>query len=158
MPFPATRHTVPNVGSSGGQRPGANSCTYAQVRGLLWGGQLEDRQIRSLDVRKIRRRHVRVFPEETAATPLAWETHGCGAGQRPIPPRNIVGTPAAQIPQGVNPAVPAAIQPATGSCRADLEAGAAARHTQPVLRHLGRIAPRSRIMFRLVEKTECGIV
>ncbi len=31
-------------------------------------------------------------------------------------------------------------------------------YTQPVLCHLGRIALRSRIMFRLVEKTECGAV
>lgn len=158
MPFPATRHTVPNVGATGGQRPGAVPCAHAQVGGLLRGGELEDGQIRLLDVREIRRTNIRNLPEETVAAPLARQAHGHRARQCPIPPCHIVGAPVTQIPQGVDPAVLAAIQPATGSHRTGLEAGAAVGYTQPILCHLGRIALRSRIMFRLLEKTECSAV
>jgi len=158
MPFPATRHTVPDVGAARGQRPGADPCAHAQVGGLLRGGQFEDWQIRPLDVREIRRSYIRNLPEETVAAPLARQAHGHRARQCPIPPCHIAGAPVAQIPQSVGPAVLAAIQPATGSYRAGLEIGAASGYTQQVLRHLGRIALRSRIMFRLVEKTECGAV
>lgn len=158
MPFPATRHTVPDVGSAGGQRPGAFPCAHAQVGGLLRCGEFEDWQIRPLDVREIRRPHIRNLPKETVAAPLARQAHGHRARQCPIPPCHIVGTLVMQIPQDVDPAVLAAIQPATGSRRAGLETGAASGYTQPVLRHIGRFAMCSRVMFRLVEKTECGTV
>lgn len=158
MPFPATRHTVPDVGAAGDQRPGAVPRTHAQIGGLLWGCELEDWQIRPFDVREIRRAHIRNISKEAAAAPLARQAHGHRARQRPIPPCHIVGTPVAQIPQSAGLAVLAAIQPATGSHRAGLETGAAAGHTQPVLRHLGRIALRSRIMFQLLAKTERGAV
>ena len=158
MPFPTTRHTVPDVGAPGGQRPGAIPCAHAQVGGLLRGGEFEDGQIRPLDVREIRRPHVRNFPEEAVAAPLARQAHGHRARQCPIPPCHIIGAPVTRIPEGIDPVVLAAIQPAAGSHRAGLEAGAATGHTQPVLRHSGRIATRSRIMFRLLAKTECGAV
>ena len=158
MPFPTTRHTVPDVGAPGGQRPGAIPCAHAQVGGLLRGGEFEDWQIRPLNVREIRRPHVRNLPEKAVAAPLTRQAHGHRARQCPIPPCHIIGAPVTQIPEGIDPAVLAAIQPATGSHRASLEAGAATGYTQSVLRHSGRIAPRSRIMFRLLAKTECGAV
>lgn len=156
MPFPAARHTVPDVGAAGSQRPGAVPCAHPQVGGLLRGSELKVGQIRPFYVREIRRPHVRNLPEETVAAPLARQAHGHRTRQCPIPPCHIVGAAIAQIPQRIDAAVLAAIQPTTGSKRASLETGAETGHTQPVLRHIGRIALRSRVMFRLVEKTEYG--
>lgn len=158
MPFPATRHTVPNVGAAGSKRPGAFPCAHPQVGGMLRGSKPEDGQIRQLDVREIRRTHIRNIPEEIVAAPLARQAHGHRARQCAIPPCHIVGATVAQIPQGADPAVLAAIQPAIGSHRAGLETGAEDVYTQPVLRHSGRIALRSRIMFRLLAKAECSVV
>ena len=158
MPFPATRHTVPDVGAARGQRPGAIPCPHPQIGGMLRGGKLEDWQIRPLNVREIRRPHIRNVLEETVAAPLARQAHGHRTRQCTIPPCDIVGAAVTQIPQGADPAIFAAIQPATGSHRAGLETGAAAGYTQQVLRHLGGIALRSRIMFRLLAKTECSVV
>ena len=158
MPFPTTRHTMPDVGAPRGQRPGAVPCAHTQIGGLLRSGELEDWQIHPLDVREIRRPHIRSLLEETVAAPLARQAHGHRARQCPIPPCHIVGVPVTQIPQGIDPPVLAAIQPATGSRRAGLETGAASGYAQPLLRHLGRIALCSRVMFRLVEKTECSTV
>ena len=158
MPFPATRHTVPDVGAARGQRPGADPCAHAQVGGLLRGGEFEDWQIRPLNVREIRRPHVRNLPEKAVAAPLTRQAHGHRARQCPIPPCHIIGAPVTQTPEGIDPAVLAAIQPATGPHRAGLETGTAAGHTQQVLCHIGRIALRSRNVFRMVEKTERSAV
>jgi len=158
MPFPATRHTVPDVGAAGGKRPGAFPCAHPQVGGMLRGSKLEDWQICPLDVREIRRPHIRNIPEEIVAAPLARQAHGHRARQCTIPPCHIVSATVTQILQGVGPTVLTAIQSATRSHRAGLETGTAAGYTQPVLRHLGRIALRSRIMFRLLAKTERSAV
>ena len=123
MPFPTTRHTVPDVGAPGGQRPGAIPCAHAQVGGLLRGGEFEDWQIRPLNVREIRRTHVRTLPEKAVAAPLTRQAYVHRARQCPIPPCHIIGAPVTQIPEGIDPAVFAAIQPATCLHRASLEAG-----------------------------------
>lgn len=81
MPFPTTRHPVPDVGAAGDQGSGVAPRPYAQVSGLLWFRQFEHRQIRPLSMRQVRRHHIRRFPEKTAAASLTHQTDSYRSGQ-----------------------------------------------------------------------------
>lgn len=158
MPLPAARHTMPDVGAAGDQGSGADACPHPQIGGLFWGGQSEHRQIHPRHVRKVRRGHVREFSEETPATSLARQAHGCRSGQRTVPPRHSSPAIAAQVPRRAHPAVSAAVQPATGANRAGLEVGPPNGHAQPLLCNPRRIAHLSRKMLRPLAKTKFGVV
>lgn len=122
MPLPAARHPVSDVGAARGQGPRVAPRPHPKVGGLFRRGQLEQRQVRSLHVREVRRADLRGFPEETAAASLKRQTHGGRAGQRQVPPCRASGAPPQEIPEGADLALLAAIQSAVGADRASLEA------------------------------------
>ena len=84
-------------------------------------------------------------------------------GTQKLPPQRLkiktVAVPyysvlAFEISHGAHLAVSATVQSAAGSYRARLETGPPLGDTQPVLRHLGRSALRSRVVLRPLEKTK----
>ena len=157
MPLPTAWHAMPDVGAARDQGSGTDACSRPQIGGLLWRGQFEYRQIHTRHVREIRRGHVRRFPEETPAASLTRQTHGRRAGQRQVPPCRPAGAFTLAVPQGTQPAFPAAIQPAVGAHRACLEAGPPHGNAQPVLRHDERTARCGRAMLRPLATTQFGV-
>lgn len=157
MPLPTARHTLPNVDSAGGQRPGADPCTHTQVDCLLWRGELGDREIRIQLVRHVRCQNIRNVFDVVAAPTCPRKTHGDLLGQRQVPPCQATRTAAAQIPQSADAPIPAAIQPAIGANRTSLETHPTLGHPQPVLRDTWRGARSRAAMLRSVAKAQLGI-
>ena len=154
MPFPTARHTLPNVDSPGGQRPGVDPRAHAQVDSLLWRSELGDREIRIPLMRHLRCQDIRDISQVTTAPPHARQTHGNRLGQRPIPPRQVTRAVAAKASQGADPPIPAAVQPAVGADRASLETRPTLGHPQPILRDAWRGAGRCRAVLRTMAKTQ----
>ena len=157
MPSPAARHTLPHVGTTGTQRPGIAPRADTQVNRLLWRGESRQRGVCLFAVRKIRCRNIPPIFETVGTPPSAWQAHGGGAGQRPIPPCNTAQAMAAEIPQSFDPAVSATIQSATGTYRARLEIGAADGDTQSLLCRIGRACFCRRILLRPMEETQRSV-
>ena len=157
MPLPTARHTLPNVDSAGGQRPGADPCTHAQVDCLLWRGELGDWKIRIQPVRHVRRQNIRNVFDVAATSTCPRQTHGDRLGQRPIPPCQATRAAAAQILQSADAPIPAAVQPAVGANRTSLETHPTFGHPQPVLRDSWRGARRRAEMLRSLANAKLGI-
>ncbi len=154
MPFPAARHTKPNVGATRNKRPDIETCTYAQIGSLLWCGQHEHWQVRSHHLRQIQRRNIRAFFEKIVAPPDARQTDGDHPGQRPIPPCSAACSIAEKISQYSEIGISAAIQPTTCSNRTSMEAYQAHCNAQPILRNIEHLGRGRRIMLRPMEKTK----
>ena len=154
VPLPTARHTLPNVGSPRGQRPGVDPRAHAQIDSLLWRGELGDREIRIQLVRHVRRQNIRDISQVTTAPPHARQTHGNRLGQRPIPPRQVTRAVVAKASQGADPPIPAAVQPAVGADRASLETDPTLGHPQPILRDAWRGAGRCRAVLRTMAKAQ----
>jgi len=157
MPLPTTWHTLSDVDCAGGQRPGADPCANAQVDCLLWGGEPGDGEIRIQLMRHVRCQDIRGFLDVATAPAYQGKTHGHCLGQRPIPPCQATRAVAAQISQGADTPVPAAIQSAVGANRTSLETHPTLGHPQPVLRDAYRGTRRRAAMLRSVDKTEHDI-
>ncbi len=154
MPLPATWHTLPDVGASGDQGSGVAPRSHTQVGGLFRFRQFEHWKLRSLPMQQVRCPHVRSLPEEVAAASHECQAHGDRAGQREIPSRPAACAVAETILQRSDIAFPAAIQSATGPHRAGLKTGSPFGDAQPFLLYLGRIAHRSRFVFRPLAETK----
>ncbi len=143
MPLPTTWNAMPDVGAARGQGPGVDACPDPQIGRLLWRGQPEHRQVRARPVREVRRDHLREFPEAVATASLPRQTNDRRARQRPVPPCRTASAIASQISQDSHLALPATVQPPTGTHRTCLEIGSPHDHAQSILRNLAR-SPRSR--------------
>lgn len=154
MPLPTARHTLPNVDSTGGQRPGIDPRTHAQVDCLLWGGEFGNGKACIQFVRNVRCQNIRDVSEVVAAPTCTRKTHGHRLGQRPVPPCQVTRTAAAQTSQSADAPVPAAIQSAVGANRTSLETHPTLGYPQPVLRDAWRGTRSRAAMLRSVAKTE----
>ena len=157
MPLPTTRYPHPHVGAAGNKGPRRSPCANPQIGCLLWCGQSANRETCLLLFAKLRRANLRGILEEASARSFARQAHGGRARQRPIPPREIAGAAAVQIPSGLDAALPAAVFAATGARRASLEINAATRHPQPVLRHTRRNPCRRRKVSPKVDEAQSYI-
>jgi len=152
MSLSATRFPLSHVGTAGNQGPDPAARADPQVGGLLWGSQSGYRPVRTNDVPDLQRCDVPNLPPATAAPTHAQAPHDRRAPQRSLSSRK---TPH-QLPSSpcstVAPAVSAALQPATGSDRAGLEADSAPCYSQSLLRHTGRSAEgRQRLLQSLAQ-------
>ena len=154
MPFPTTRHTLPNVDCAGDQGPGADPCPHTKVDCLLWRREFGDRKICVRLVRYVRRQNVRSVFDVVAAPTHPRQTHGDRLGQRPIPPCQATRAVAAQIPQSADAPILATIQPAVSTDRTSLETHPAIGHPQPALRDTWRCARRRAEMFQSVAEIQ----
>ena len=143
MSFPATRFSLPHVGAARNQGPDSAACADSQIDILLWGGQPGYRTVHTNDVPHLQRGDLQDFPAASFASADARTPHDRRARQCPISPRKTPRRLPAAPRSIATPAVPAALQPATGSNRASVEAGSAPGHSQSLLRHVARSA-RSR--------------
>jgi len=154
MPFPAARHTKQNVGATRNKRPYIETCAYAQIGGVLRCSQHEHWQVRLDYLRQVQCRNIRAFSEEIIAPPNTRQTNGDHPGQRPIPPCSAACSTVEKISQYSAIGVSPAIQPATCSNRASMEARQAHCNTQPILYNVVRVGGGRRIMLRPLEKTK----
>lgn len=157
MPLPTARHTLPNVGYTRGQRPGADPCAHAQVDCLLWRGESGDRKIRIQPVRYVRCKNIRGVFVVVVASTHPRQTHGDRLGQRPIPPCQATRATATQIPQSADALVPTAIQPAVGADRTSLETHPTFGHTQPIRRDAWRGARCRAAVLSSVDEAQLGV-
>lgn len=154
MPFPAARHTEPNVGATRDKRPDTETCTYAQIGSVLRCCQHEHWQVRANHLRQVQRRNVRAFSEEIVTTPYPRKTDADYPGQRPVPPCSAACPIIEKISQHSEAGVSAAIQPAACSNRTSMEACQTHCNTQPILCNVEHADRGRRIMFRPMEKTK----
>jgi len=154
MPFPAARYTEPNVGAARNKRPNIETCAYAQIVSVLRCGQHKHRQVRSNHLRQVQRRNIRAFSEEIVTAPDPRQTDDDHLGQRSIPPCSAACSIIEKISQHSEISVSTAIQPATCSNRASMEACQAHCNTQPILCNVDYVGRGRRIMFRPMEKTK----
>ena len=154
MPLPATWYPVPDVGTARDQRSGADACAYPQISGLLWCRQFGHRQVRTRDVREVRRGHIRDLSEEAAAASIPRQAHGRGTRQRQIPPCRASQAIALQVSRRPDATVSATVQPAVGTYRASLEVGSPHGNAQSVLRHAGRSALSGLNLLRPLETSK----
>lgn len=154
VPFPAARDTKPNVGTTRNKRPDIAACAYAQIGSVLRCGQHEHWQVRSNHLRQVQRRNIRAFSETNIAPPNTRQTDGDHPGQCPIPPCGAACSIVGKKSQNSEIGVSAAIQPATCSNRASMEACQAHCNTQPILCNVDHVDRGRRIMFRPMEKTK----
>jgi len=154
MPFPAARHTKPNVGATRNKRPDIETCAYAQIGRVLRRGQREHWQVHSDHLRQVQRGNIRTFSEKIIAPPNTRQTDGNHPGQRSIPPCGAACSIVEKISQHSEIGVSAAIQPTTCSDRAGMEACQAHCNAQPILRNVEHVGGGSRIMLRPMEKTK----
>jgi len=154
MPLSATRFALPHVGSARNQRSDPAACADPKIRGLLWGRQLGHRTVRTNDVPHLQRRHVPDLPQRAASPANARTPHDRRARQRSLSPRKTSGRLPALPCSTVTSAVPAALQPTTGSNRACVEADSAPCYAQPLLRHAGRGAQGRQRLLRPMAKAQ----
>lgn len=154
MPFPAARHTEPNVGATRDKRPDIETCAYAQIVSVLWCGQHKLWQVRSNHLRQVQRRNIRAFSEEIVTTPDTRQTNGDHLGQRQIPPCSAACSLVNKISQHSEIGISTAIQSATCSNRTSMEACQADCNTQPILCNVDHVGRGRRSMFRPMEKTK----
>ena len=154
MPFPAARHTEPNVGTTRNKRPNIETCAYAQIVSVLRCGQYKHWQVRSNHLRQVQRRNIRAFSKEIVTTPYPRQTDDYHSGQRPIPPCSASCSLVEKISRHSEISVSAAIQSATCSNRTSMEACQADCNTQPILCNVDHVGRGRRIMFRPMEKTK----
>jgi len=154
VPFPAARDTKPNVGTTRNKRPDIAACAYAQIGSVLRCGQHEHWQVRSNHLRQVQRRNIRAFSETIIAPPNTGQTDGDHPGQCPIPPCGAACSIVGEISQNSEIGVSPAIQLATCSNRASMEACQAHRNTQPILCNVEHVDRCRRIMFQPMEKTK----
>ena len=148
MSLPATRFSLPHVGAARNQGPDPAACADPQIDILLWGCQPGYRTVRANDVPSLHRSDLQDFPAAPAApadarTPHDRRTRQCSISSRKAPGR----LPAAPCSTAA-PAVPAAIQPATGADRESVEAGSAPGYSQSLLRHVARSAASRQRLLR----------
>src|SRR5277367_266305 len=154
MSLPATRLALPHVGTARNQGPHLATCADPQVGGLLWRRQLAQWSVRSHDVRDFQRRHVPELSPASAAPADSGTAHDAGTGQRSLSSRNPLGAIFAPPRSTSTAGVSAAIQPAIGPDRASLEADAAPRNAQPVLRNASRSAQSGQRLLRPLAPTK----
>jgi hypothetical protein len=156
MSLPATWFPLPHVGTARDQRPDPAACADPQIRILLWGGQPGYRAVRTNDVPHLQCSHVQNVPPAPVASADAGAPYDRRARQRPIPSRKAPGqVPASQCPTAAS-AVPAALQSATGSNRAGLEAGSTPRHPQSLLCHAVKRADSPQRLLRSLAQAQQG--
>ena len=158
MPLSTARVASTHVDTARNQGSSLAACTDLQIRGVLWRGEFEHRQICACHVQRVQCRNVPEFPQETIAAPFSRQTHGGRAGQRQISPRRVAGTFPAQIPQGTEIAVPTTVQSATRSDRTGLETRPANCHSQQILCNTRRSARCGRNLFQSLAETQSGAV
>ena len=152
MSLPATRLPLPHVGTARSQGPDPAACADPKVGGLLRGRQFGHRTVRTNDVPDFQRRHLQDFPQTVASPANARTPLDRRARQRAVSSRKTPGRLPSSPCSTVASAVPAALQPATGSDRAGVEADSAPRYSQPLLRHAGRSAEsRQRLLRSLAQ-------
>lgn len=147
MPFPTTRHSNPNVGTSGNKGSRVVACPCAQIDRLLRRSKLENGEIHSCCERPFQRTDIRVFSQEAPEMPYTREAHGDNFGQCPIPPCDFANTVIEKIPACFEVVVSAAIQPATRPYRTSLEACASLGYPQPVFCNIGRGSRSGHVML-----------
>jgi hypothetical protein len=156
MSLPATRLALPHVGSARNQRPDSAACSDPQVGGLLWSRQPGYRAVRTNDVPYLQRRHVPDFPQALASPANARTPHDRRARQRSLSSRKTPGRLPSSQCSTVASAVPAALQPATGSDRASVEADSTPCHSQSLLRHARRSAESRKCLLRSLAQAQQG--
>jgi len=154
MSLPAARFPVPHVGTARNQGPDPAACADPKVGCLLWGRQFGHRTVRTDDVPHLQCRYVPDFPPAVALPANAWTAHDPRARQRSLSSRKTPGRLPASPCRTVASAVPAALQPATGSDRTGVEADSAPCNSQPLLRHAGRSAEGRQRLLRPVAKAQ----
>src|ERR1700690_1509942 len=154
MSLPAAWLALPHVGAAGNQRPDPAACADPQVRGLLRCRQFGQRPVRAHDVPDLQRRDLPEFPQAAAAPANPGTAHAPRARQCPLPSRETPGALLAVSCKRSAAAVLAALQSTTRPDRASLEADAAPRDTQPLLRHAARGTQGGQRVLRPVAPTE----
>ena len=134
MPLSTARIASTHVDTARNQGSSLAACADPQIRGVLWRGEFKHWQVCACHVQRIQCRNVPGLSQKIIAPSLSRQTHGGRAGQRQISPRRFAGTFPAQIPQGVEIVVPAAVQSAARTDRTCLETRPTNRHAQQVLR------------------------
>ena len=157
MPLSTARFASTHVDTARNQGSSLAACADPQIRGVLRGGELKHRQVCACHVQRVQCRNVPGIPQETIAAPFSRQAHGGRAGQRQISPRRVAGTFPAQIPQGAEIVVPAAVQSAARTDRTSLEARPTNRHSQPVLCDTRRSSRCGRNLFQSLAKTQSGV-
>src|ERR1700676_1998210 len=143
MSLPAKRLALSHVGTPRNKGPRLAACADPKVGGLLWGRQFGYRAVRTDDVPYLQRRHIPDFPPAVAAPTNARAPNDRRARQRSLSSRKTPGRLSSSPRSTVAPAVPAALQPTTGSDRTGVEADPTPGYSQPLLRPPGR-SPQSR--------------
>ena len=156
MSLPTTRFPLPHVGAARNQGSDPAPCADPKVGGLLRGRQFGHRPVRANDVPYLQRRHVPDLSQAIAPPANPWAPHDRRARQRSLSSRKAPGRLPSSPCSTTAPAVPAALQPATGSDRTGMEAGSAAGHPQPLLRHAGRSTARCPCLLRSLAATKQG--
>jgi hypothetical protein len=147
MSLPTARFALSHVGTAGNQGPHLAACADPQVGGVLRRRQFGYRSVRTHDVPDLQRRNVPHFPQAIAAPTNAGTANDRRARQCPISSRKTPGHLSSSSCPTIAPAFPAALQPATCSNRASLEADTAPRDSQPLLRNASRrAAGRQRLL------------
>ena len=156
MPLSTARFASTHVDTARNQGSGLAACADPQIRGVLRGGEFKHRQVCARHVQRVQCRNVPGLSQEIIAAPLSRQTHGGRAGQRQISPRRFAGTFPAQIPQGVEIVVPAAVQSAARTDRTSLEARPTNRHSQSLFCNTRRSSRCGRNLFQSLAKTQSG--
>ena len=156
MSLSTARLPSTHVDTARNQGSGLATCADPQIRGVLWRGEFKHRQVCACNVQRVQCRNVPGLSQEIIAAPLSRQTHGDCAGQRQISPRRFADTFPAQIPQGVEIVVPAAVQPAARTDRTSLETRSTNRHSQPLLCNTRRSSRCGRNLFQSLAKTQSG--
>lgn len=156
MSLPTTRFALPHVGAARNQGPDTAPCADPKVGGLLRGRQLGHRPVRANDVPDLQRRYLPDLPQATSSPANPWAPHDRRARQRSLSSRKAPGRLPSSSCSTTASAVPAALQPPTGSDRASMEAGPAPGHSQPLLRHAGRSTASCPCVLRSLAQAKQG--
>jgi hypothetical protein len=156
MSLPATRLPLPHVGTARSQGPDLAACADPKIGGLLWGRQFGHRTVCTNDVPDLQCRHLQDFPQAVASPANPRTPLDRRARQRSVSSRKAPGRFPSSPCSTVASAVPAALQPATGSNRAGVEAHSAPCHSQPLLRHTGRSVERRQRLLRSLAQAQQG--
>ena len=156
MPLPTARFASTHVDTARNQRSSLAACADPQIHSMLWRGEFKHRQICAHYVQRVQCRNVPGISQKIIAPSLSRQTHGGRAGQRQISPRRVAGAFPAQVPQGVEIVVPAAVQSAARTDRTSLEARPTNRHSQSLLCNTRRSSRCGRKLFQSLAKTQRG--
>jgi len=156
MSLPTARLALPHVGCTREQGSRVAPCLDAQIDRVFRRGQPDDRQVRPFHDGDLQRGHLPGLPAQTAAAPHAWQAHDRRLGQCPLPPRDPVAALASEVSPPALAPVSATLLAAARTHRESLEAGAAARHPQPILRNPRRGSRCGKPVFQSLVQTQRG--